>query len=303
MKRTIDTYPNFTKLDLAVLKEINEFTANFEPYSDFNATSLYSWDIDASVSLSYLEQNLIISLPDYLDGKMLYSILGTNRIDGCIDRLLNDFGKLSLVPEIVVNSISSQDKYNIAEDRDGFDYIYDADALSKLVGGKFKKKRNKHNVFVKAHENLELNVKVTKNLNENHMESIKNIDKEWAKINPRSEGDILAERKALDRILRSFSSLDLILIEIEVDGQIKAFSINEILKNGYGICHFEKALKVHHENIYTFLSAEVALILKQHGCDLINWEQDLGLEGLRRSKSSFHPIKMLKKYTISAVNS
>ncbi len=301
MKHAIAKYPTFTKLDISLLKEINRFTAEFEPYSDFNATSLYSWDVDNSISLSYLDQNLVISLPDYLDGTILHSILGKNKIEDCIDILIKDFGKLSLVPDVVVNSLGTQEKYKITEDRDSFDYVYDADHLSKLIGGKFKKKRNKHNVFVKAHENYDLNLKVTKNLDDNHLLLIKNIDREWAKIAPRSAGDLLGERKALDRILSSFSSLDLILVEIEVDGEIKAFSINEVLKNGYGICHFEKALKVHHENIYTFLSAEVASILKQHGCNFINWEQDLGLEGLRRSKSSFHPVKMLKKYTIQPI--
>lgn len=294
----IPQYPDFTKLDLALLKEINKFTGQFEPYSDFNATSLYSWNIDGSAALSYLRDNLVIQLPGYLDGKILCSVLGVNDIEFCIDRLLKDFGSLHLVPEVTINAISNPDKYKIQEDRDNFDYVYDVDHLSRMIGGKYKKKRNKHNVFVKAHENYELTLRTTKQLNSFQAQSIGHIDKEWAKLTPRDKGDILSERRALSRLLDSFSELNLLLIEVVVEGEVKAFSINEILNDKYAICHFEKALKVHHENIYTFLSSEVASVLKQKGCKLINWEQDLGLEGLRKSKLSYYPVKMLKKYTV-----
>lgn len=31
----------------------------------------------------------------------------------------------------------------------------------------------------------------------------------------------------------------------------------------------------------------------------VNLEQDLGVEGLRKSKKSYHPFRMINKYTIS----
>jgi hypothetical protein len=100
-------------------------------------------------------------------------------------------------------------------------------------------------------------------------------------------------------LLDNHHAFSLILIEIVVDGETKAFSINEKLSGDTAICHFEKALKTHHASLNTFLVKEVAVKLCELGCRWINWEQDLGLDGLRRSKLSYQPAHYLKKFTIT----
>lgn len=298
----IHQYPHFSPLSLGQQDEIARFTARFEPYSDFNFTSLFCWNTDGTTEVALLHDNLVIRLPGYLDGHPTYSILGTNRIDESVDALLAAADKLELVPQVVVDALHNPDRYHIREDEDNFDYIYDVSHLSELAGNKFKKKRNKSNVFVKDHEHYELVVRTLREreIDENHVAELKRVDQEWVKLVPRSEGDILTERKAIDAMLDNLSAFELLLVEVMVDGEIKAFSINELLPQHYAICHFEKALSTHHEHLNTFLTIEVARKLHAHGCRWMNWEQDLGLEGLRQSKRSYHPVRMLKKYTISA---
>ncbi len=294
----IRSYPYFSALELAHNNQIKSLTKRFEPYSDFNFTSLYAWNVDDTTELSILNNNLVIRMPDYLDSHVVYSILGDNNIDESLNILLEVTDKLELVPEAVIQAIANKASYQLAEDRDNFDYIYSLAQLSELPGGSFKKKRNKVNVFKKAHENYELIIKNTTHLDEAGAERIKQIDQEWAKQASRSQGDIMPERKALARLLENFAEFQASIIEIAVNGEVKAFSINEVLGNHYAICHFEKALTVHHEHIYTFLAREAAQILNEAGCHWVNWEQDLGLESLRRAKLSYYPTKLLKKYTV-----
>lgn len=294
----INKYPEFSKLSLDQKAQINTFTKLFVPYSDFNFTSLFAWDIDESTEVSLHNDNLVIRMPDYLDGSTVYSILGNNKIEESITELLEKTDQLKMVPASVIDALGANKDFDIVEDRDSFDYIYDLDHLTKLAGAKFKAKRYKSNVFVKDHSGLQLEVKTLSKITQAHAEELKHLDLQWARQTPRDQGDIVPERKAIARLLDNFDHFNLMLTEVIVDGQLKAFSINERIDDDYTICHFEKALSVHHEHINTFLVVQVAKQLKTNGHKWMNWEQDLGLDGLRNSKMSYHPDHMLKKYTV-----
>lgn len=296
----IPHYPVFAKLHINHQQQVADLAMQFDPYSDFNFTSLFCWNIDGATEVSILNQNLIIRMPDYIDGRIIYSMLGTHRLDDSINVLLNISGILNLVPEAVVQGIQTPSNYKITEDEDNFDYVYDLHQLSVLPGGAYKKKRNKANVFITDHEHLELAIKLVDSIDDKHADMLKMVDHQWAVETSRDKEYIQSERKALATLLDNFEKFDAVITEVWVDGEIKAFSINEKLTNQYAICHFEKALKIHHEHLNTFLAIEVSKQLREVGCQLVNWEQDLGLKGLRKSKQSYHPSKMLKKYTISA---
>jgi len=294
----ITKYPEFSKIDLSHRQPVNEFTASFEPYSDFNFTSLFCWNTDGQTELSDLNGNLVIKLPDYLTGDPVFSILGRSELGKSVSQLLETAKELKLVPAPVVGELRALDGLSIEEDRDSFDYIYELSELSRLSGMKFKKKRNKTNSFVRAHEDYELVVEGHNTISPAYADKLRELDRKWASDASRNQGDIMSERRALDILLKNAAHFKLLVVEITVDGDMKAFSINEDIGGGYAMCHFEKALKVHHENIYTFLASETAEKVQALGCKYVNWEQDLGLEGLRKSKISFHPSRMLKKYTV-----
>jgi hypothetical protein len=111
----IARYPKFSKISLKHQAELASFTNAFEPYSDFNFTSLLSWDTDGSTQLSTLNDNLIICLPDYLTGEPCYSLIGANNIDETIEKLFEKLDTLCLVPGIVVDNMNSKKNWKIIQ--------------------------------------------------------------------------------------------------------------------------------------------------------------------------------------------
>lgn len=274
-------------------------TTQFQPYSDFNFTSLYCWSGETASEIALLNNNIVIRLPHYLDGSKVYSVMGTHKIDETLLELLAHTDDLSLVPDVVINNIKNPEMFTVNEDPDNHDYLYDIEKLSTLEGADYKKLRNKVNKFERDHSEHDLKIIVTTTIHSDRAKNIRAIDEKWKKLHTGESLDIRSERQALEKLLENSDKLNLIIVELLIDGEIKAFSINELLAEGYAICHFEKALKEHHDYLATYFVKIVAQEIKKHGCRFVNWEQDLGLEGLRHSKLSYRPALMLKKYSVS----
>ena len=296
MSANIPNFPNFTELKLTHKSFIDEFTSQFRPYSDFNFVSLFCWDVKGTASFSMLNNNLVISLPDYISGEKIYSILGENQIDNSINQLFNLTDKITLVPEVTIEHLIDKRRYIVKKDSPNFDYIYNLSLLSQMKGGAYKKLRNKANKFEKVHQN-KIEVKVVKNISVKIANELSLLFEVWANNKNLEKEEIKNEHIAIKRLLKNVHKLGLFIIIFRLDNQIIGFSVNEDLRNNYALCHFEKAIIVH-DNVYSFMVREVSQELVKRGCKLVNWEQDLGLEGLKKSKLSYKPVYMLNKYTI-----
>lgn len=291
----IRNFPAFSKLEIDHKDEITRFTSGFPPYSDFNFTSLLSWD-DGSTEISLINGNLAIKLADYITGESAYSLLGDNQIEESAKLLLTLTDKLSFVPETAARNITDQSTFWIEEDRNNFDYIYEVGMLADLPGGDLKKKRNKANRFRNSLDGMEV---ASRQLSPSDRQDVERIFAAWHDSADKTEEEIRAERQALSRLVEYSGSLDIEMTSISIGGSLMAFSLNEKIGPQYSICHFEKALPEHNDlNVYTYLSQQAAKRLRELGCQYVNWEQDLGLPGLRSAKLSYKPDRFLKKYIV-----
>lgn len=293
----IARFPNFSKLDISHKADVEKIVAGFKPYSDFNFISLFSWNTDGSTEISRLNDNLVIKLPHYTRGTPIYSLLGKDSIDESLKKVLASVDKLHLVPESVVKKIKKTEDFIVQEDPDNHDYVYLVEDHAHLHGKKFSGKRKKAARFSERHR-AKFEVEEVSISNKLVAKKVLKIFDSWASDNNKSGSEVNQERQALNRLLKHAPNFDTIGLVISVDEQPAGFSIHELVGKDYAICHFHKTVR-NYGNIDIYLTSEAAKDLNKRGRNYVNWEQDLGLDGLRQSKLSYHPVRMLKKYTVS----
>ncbi len=84
---------------------------------------------------------------------------------------------------------------------------------------------------------------------------------------------------------------------IRVDGKVEAFTIGDPINSDTFDIHIEKA-NASIQGAYAAINNEFAKSAT-NGYIYINREEDLGLEGLRKSKCSYYPVIMLRKNVIT----
>lgn len=292
----IAEFPSFSPLELEHKDQIQAITSKFAPYSDFNFVSLFCWNTDNSTKVSILRGNLVVNFSDYLTGEPIYSILGDKEIDRSLEALLDLTPVLKMVPEVVISGIADKQKFEIKEDETHFDYIYSLDEHANLPGRKFKEKRKKVTRFSKIHGDR-FEVKQVRLDNPEVQKHIMEVFGHWGASKQKNDQDIKTEKAAINRLLIYAKQLDLVALKIYIDGKPAGFSIHEIIDDNQAICHFHKTIPKYN-NLDLYLTHQAARDLVIRGAKHVNWEQDLGLPGLRQSKQSYKPALMLKKYTV-----
>jgi uncharacterized protein len=299
----IPAFPQFKTVDISDKEEIESHTHRYPPYSDFNFTSLWAWDTTHKRKTSILNENLIVQFTDYKTDEPFLSFLGVNDTEHTARTLLDYCRKenlpqtLKLIPQIAVDSMRSP-LLHIIEDRDNFDYIYSVPDLSALQGSKFKGRRNFVNRFFKDHPYAK--VEIIDLANPDAQKSILRVLSAWGthKESQEKEYELKHEEEALLRLFSTADSHTLTATAIFDKDAMLAFSIDESLPNQYCIGHFWKA-DTKHPGIFDALMQKKAQHLEEQGLLLLNYEQDLGVAGLRKSKMDYRPVDFLKKYIVS----
>lgn len=297
----IPKFPDFIKLSFEHKPHIEKHISKHPPYSDFNFTSLISWG-DEDTNISELNGNLVIRFKDYITNEPFYTFLGVSKVDETIRILLEKsrknglHPKLKLIPEAALKADPNLlKKYRIEEDRDNFDYIYLLEEAKDFKGKKHRDKRNFINRFKRLYK---FSHKVLYMTDPKVQKEILTLFDFWQRQKGRSNEEVENELSAVKKVLKLSGSLKLTCIGIYIDGRMVAFSINEVLADGYTMNLFEKADTNYH-GIFPYLRSITADYLLKAGGRYLSHEQDLGIENLRKSKMSYNPHFFLKKYTIS----
>lgn len=181
-------------------------------------------------------------------------------------------------------------QFGFTVDRDYADYIYLRSDLATLKGKKFQSKRNHINKFRNTYPDYKYSP-ITKDRIQECLE----LEAKWCKANDCDQQEGTGnERRALIYALNHFEELGLTGGILHVNGQIVAFTFGmPINKETFGV-HVEKA-DTSIDGAYAMINYEFANHIPEQYI-YINREEDLGIEGLRKAKFSYHPETILEKY-------
>lgn len=187
-----------------------------------------------------------------------------------------------------------EERHQIYEDRDSFDYLYLRNDLAELPGNRYHKKKNRINYFVKR------NKYAVQPYSTMYRSGCIQLLDEWLRVHDATgSSSVDLESDAAREGIELAEQLGLQGVVILVEGVVKAFALGELLNNETTVCHFEKG-DPFLEGIYQLVNREYSRLVFGE-CTYTNREQDLGEANLRETKLSYHPIDFVRKYRISAL--
>ena len=184
-------------------------------------------------------------------------------------------------------------RFLFLRDRATDDYVYRVEALAQLSGRRFHGKKNHVNRFNREQAGHFEIVPMSPDFTEEALELLQYIDAK-KQVTGFEAGMLQMEADVLRDILPKFEPLGLEGVALRIDGRLQAYAFGGPLGDNTIVEHIEKA-NVDFPGIYQKLNqAFCEAMLGKY--EYINREEDMGLEGLRKAKSSYKPCRMVEKY-------
>lgn len=180
----------------------------------------------------------------------------------------------------------------IVEDRTYFDYVYSLEELVELRGKRFHGKKNHLNGFNKTYEH-----EIKAFDHSMVFEVLDLVDRINASRDdtPEDAAALRYERDAMVDALENAEALGLIGCGIYIDDRMEAFAIGGKVSDKMITEHIEKA-NIQFRGAYGAINHAFCVMAQEAGYTLVNREEDMGSENLRKSKLSYHPVKLVEKY-------
>lgn len=193
---------------------------------------------------------------------------------------------------------SIPDVFEYSPQRNFFDYIYFREKLTNLSGKKLQSKRNHINRFKTLYPDYEYRP-LTKELIPQclQLEAIWRGNSYGSEEKGTEDVQLSQELRSMTRAFLYWDNIGITGGTIFVKGQLVAFSYGcPINQDTFDVC-VEKA-DVNYEGSFSIINQEFVKHLPEQYL-YINREEDLGDEGLRRSKLSYKPDILLEKFSVT----
>ena len=281
-------FPQFAPLDLSFKEALHPSLSQIpDGVSEYTFSNLFLFRRRYLYQVSIIPDCTVIITGEYEGKKFFMTPYAVPERDALME-LFRANHNWKCIPETVYESRRDDlEKWGVEinEDRDNFDYLYLRTDLAELSGKKYHKKRNHVNAFLAEYPNH----REERMTLERMPDALKALDR-WHE-DKGAEGDYGPAREALE----FFGALPLEGFLYYVDDEPVGWCLGESLAGGRMFAiHFEKGIDAY-RGIYQYINQSFAASLPE-GYSLLNWEQDLGDEGLRQSKMTYRPTGFVRKY-------
>ena len=297
----------FQPLDFCHFNKIYEFLSIGGAEDSFSSvTTLKGWQklFDPQI---YIHEDFILTALK-ADGVLHFRaplVKSREKFGAAADCIQNAGGRVINLVSGWQADILKEKGYLVSPVRSMAEYIYAAQDLITLKGKKYHAKRNFINGFPLPY--------TFRTYTPEDYQGVMALMEQWSlasscramgeEVNATSWSylwdelkisDYDMERAVLQDVLPRLKEYRLFADVLEADGKVIGFAAGEILTPDMGVIHFEKA-DISYKGIYALLDN---LFVKKHFGDVafVNKQEDLGLEGLRKSKLSYHPVRLAEKF-------
>jgi uncharacterized protein len=293
-------FPEFKPIELEDREVITNILQSYRPEtSELSFTNLFIWREHYKVEWSVYKDWLIAACG--AGGRNCFSLppIGPGpRLE--VSRMILEWLKDKGVPgsaieradQRLVEEIRDSGLFEIAATREHFDYVYPSENLINLSGNRFHGKKNHLNKFRKTYEWS------YEPLSPGKIPDCLAVSELWCQARRCFEDlDLMDEAAAVKSILENYQALKVKGGLVLINGQVEAFALGEMLNSETAVVHIEKA---NPEIPQLFVVINQQFVEHEWGgAKFINREQDLGDEGLRQAKLSYHPERLVEKFKIT----
>lgn len=173
-------------------------------------------------------------------------------------------------------------------DRGDADYLYRRSDLAELPGTRYHKKRNHIARFERTYPSY----RFERLTNENAADVLE-VAKGWLAAQDDSPS-LLHEARAICHAVAHLAELKIEGGLLYLDDNPIAMSLASPISKNVVDIHYEKCLPAYRD-AYPVINREMARAL--HPYEFINREEDLNIPGLRQAKLSYHPYKLISRFS------
>lgn len=303
---------DFLKVKKSDFKKLDAFYEEQKAYillgehriCDYAPGTVKMWCTAYDMEYAIYGENLFLSAVFEMGASRSYLYpLGGNETNAL--ELLRDhigkigYGTLSVIPQDrigLVEKIFGREHIegeSLCADRDWADYIYLKKEFENPSGRKHHKQKNLINRFIRENPDY-----TCEEISEGNAEEVLQYYRSYALKNPQTSGVDDAEFAAACEVLRFWNLYNMQGILLRTAGGICGFTIGEVYGDTVYV-HVEKAEK-EKDGAFQVLSRDFLRSICAPAV-YVNREEDMGLEGLRRSKMAYGPLRLDYKFTMDIV--